>query len=80
MGYMEGGYLGGYSAVQSVDSCNNHKYNPNTYSQLHLLGLNTPHQKQHECDAMMRKMKHEEQQKALEEDVLKQRLRKEYFK
>ena len=72
MGYMEGGYLGRYSDVQSVDSCNNHEYNPNTYSQLHLLVLNTPHQKQYECDAMMRKTKHEEQQKALKEDVLKQ--------
>ena len=45
MGYMEGGYLGGYSAVQSLDggsggSGNRNKYDPSTYSQLHLLGLN----------------------------------------
>ena len=77
LGYMAGGYLGGYRAVQSVDSGNNHKYDPNMYSQLYLLGLNTTIQKQYEYDAMMQKAKQEEQQKTFKEDRLKERLRKE---
>ena len=79
---MEGGYLGGYSNVQSLSGdsdCGNHSkyYDPKTCSQLHLLGLNTTHQKQYEHDAMMRKTTQEEQQKTFKEDMLKQRLRKE---